>query len=155
MQRFRATLQPVRRGGHYVCVPAPVAGAAGLEHGARVRGTVGAVAYRAALVKYSGVFHLGVHKATIAAAKAASGDEVAVTIERDDEPLPGDTVPPDMARAISQRAAVQRAWDALAPSHKREHVRHVLEAKQAATRARRIATTVATLTAQPRRTRAR
>ena len=93
MKRFSATLEPVPHGGLYVVVPPEVAAGARLAHGARVRGTVAGVAYRSSLMKYSGVFHLGVHKATAKSAGVVPGARVAVTIEIDDEPLPTDVVP--------------------------------------------------------------
>src|SRR5687768_684139 len=86
MPRFKAKLEPVPGGGHYVVVPDKVADAAKLRYGARVRGTVDGVAYRSSLMKYSGVFHLGVHKATIAAAAVKPGDTIDVSLELDDKP---------------------------------------------------------------------
>lgn len=150
MQRFRAKLTPIRGGGHYVVVPPEVAEAAGLRYGVRVRGTVDGAPYRSSLMKYSGVFHMGVHKATIAAAGAASGGEVDVRIEIDDEPLPTDTVPADLEHALGKTAKLRAAWAKLPPSHRREHVKHVVEAKQPETRARRIAATIAALQAAPK-----
>jgi hypothetical protein len=44
-ERFHAKLEPVLHGGQFVVVPAATA-AAGVEHGARVRGTVDGAAYR-------------------------------------------------------------------------------------------------------------
>ncbi len=149
MQRFTATLTPVPGGGHFVVVPPETAEAEGLRYGARVRGTIAGAAYRSSLMKYSGVFHMGVHKATIAAAKVTSGTDVAVTLELDDEPLPTDTVPKDLAKAINSSAKAKTAWATESPAHKREHVQHVIEAKQKETRARRIAKTVAMLAAKP------
>src|SRR5712692_5998731 len=91
--RFKGRIQPIKGGGHYVVVPASVAEAAGLEYRMRVRGTVAGKRYRSSLMKYSGLFHMGVHKATLAAAGLKAGDVVEIEIERDDEPLPGDVVP--------------------------------------------------------------
>jgi hypothetical protein len=145
MKPFRAKLQAVPHGGQYVVVPDAVARAAGLAHGARVTGTVNGVRYRSSLMKYSGVFHMGVHKATLAAAAAAPGDRVDVTIAIDAEPLPADTVPADLARALRRRAGMMAAWQRLAPSHRRQHVQEVLTAKRPETRARRIANTVEAL----------
>ncbi len=145
MQRFAATLSPVPGGGNYVVVPPEVCEAAKLAYGARVRGTLNGIAYRSSLMKYSGVYHLGVHKATIAAAGAAAGDTVEVALELDDKPLPTDTVPKDLARAIAASPKAKIGWKALAPSHRREHVKHVLDAKKAETRERRIKATVAAL----------
>ena len=114
---------------------------------ARVRGTVEGVAYRSSLMKYAGVFHMGVHKATIAAADVKPGDKIDVGIEIDDKPLPTDTVPRDLQRAIEASKRASAAWAVLRPSHRREHVKHVTEAKKPETRARRIATTIAMLEA--------
>ncbi len=152
MKRFTGTLTAVRGGGHAVAVPPEIADAVGLRHGARVRGKLDGVPYRSSLMKSSGMFHLGVHKATIAEAGVAPGDEVTVHIELDDQPLPTDAVPPDLQRAIDARAQARTAWQQLSPSHRREHVKHVIEAKKPETRARRIAATVAALaaTARPR-----
>lgn len=144
MESFRAKLEPVPHGGHYVVVPAKVARDAGLEHAARVRGTVDGAPYRSSLMMYGGIFHLGVHKATLAAAGVQAPARVTVTIELDDAPLPGDVVPDDLARAL-QRAGASAAWAALRPSLRREHVNSVLAAKQPATRERRIAKIVAAL----------
>ncbi len=148
MKRFKARLEPVGGGGHFVVVPPAIADAAGLGYGMRVRGTVNGVAYRSSLMSYSGVFHMGVHKATIAEAGAAPGAEAAIAIELDDQPLPTDTVPPDLQRAIDRAAATRAAWQKLSPSHRREHVKHVIEAKRPETRERRIAATVAALKAR-------
>jgi hypothetical protein len=155
VEAFKAKLQLVPHGGQFVVVPARVAEAAGLRHGARVRGTVDGAPYRSSLMKYSGVFHLGVHKATLARAGAAEGARVAVTIELDDRPLPTDTVPDDLARAMAgEGAAVRAAWERLAPSRRRELVKQVVEAKKPETRAARIARTIEALRAggPPRRT---
>jgi hypothetical protein len=149
MERFEAKLEPVPHGGHFVVVPADVASAAGLKYGVRVRGTVNGVPYRSSLMKYSGVFHMGVHKATIAKACASANDVVDVTVEIDDEPLPTDVVPDDLANALSKSRAAQAAFERLSPAHKREHVKHVLDAKQAETRARRIAKTIEALASAP------
>jgi hypothetical protein len=145
MKHFTAKLQPVPHGGHFVIVPAAVAAAAGLKYGARVRGTVDGTPYRSSLMKYSGVFHLGIHKATLAAAGAKGGDRITLTIELDDQPLPTDVVPPDLSKALA-RAGARAAWSQLSPAHKREHVKHVIDAKKPETRARRIAATIEALT---------
>ena len=149
MQEFTAQLEPVPHGGLFVIVPAKIAAAAQLAHGARVRGTLGGVAYRSSLVKYSGVFHLGVHKATALAAGVAGGSKVEVTIEIDDEPLPTDRMPEDLAKAIARVPKASASWQKLAPSIRRGFVKDVSEAKRQETRARRIARIVATLEQGP------
>jgi hypothetical protein len=135
----------VPHGGQFVVVPAKVVEAAGLEYAARVRGTVNGVRYRSSLMKYSGVFHMGVHKATLAAAGVEPGARIDVTIELDDEPLPTDVVPGDLRRALSRSKAAAAAWKVLRPSLRREHVKSVVSAKKPETRARRVEKVVATL----------
>lgn len=145
MHRFKAKLEPVPRGGLFVVVPAEVAAKAGLAHGARVRGTLNGVAYRSSLMKGGGVFHLGVHKATATSAGVSKGARVDVTLELDDEPLPTDVVPKDLAKALHGDSNVRASWQHLAPSIRRGHVQSVLNAKKAETRARRIAKLVESL----------
>jgi hypothetical protein len=142
---FTAKLEPVPHGGLYVVVPTKVAADAQLAHGARVRGTVNGVAYRSALMKYSGLLHLGIHKATVTTAGVAAGARVKVTIEIDDEPLPTDRVPDDLAKALAQDPGASTSWQKLAPAVRRGFVKGVVEAKRQETRARRIARIVATL----------
>jgi hypothetical protein len=145
MKPFRAKLEPVPHGGHFVVVPAEVAEAAGLKHGARVRGMVNGVAYRSALMKYSGIFHLGVHKATLAAAKVLPREVVELTIELDDKPLPTDDVPKDLQRALKKTPGALKTWPKLAPSQRREYVQSVTSAKKEETRAARIEKIVAAI----------
>jgi len=154
VNRFKAKLEPVPHGGLFVIVPAPVAADAGLVHGARVRGTVNGIAYRSSLMKYSGVFHLGVHKVTASAAEVSKGARVEVTVELDDEPLPTDAVPGDLAAALQRDSNASASWRKLAPAVRRGYVKDVQEAKKPETRARRIAKIVDTLRngVPPRRT---
>jgi hypothetical protein len=142
-------LEPVPHGGCFVVVPPGVVDAARLKYRDRVRGTVNGAGYRSSLMKYSGVFHMGVHKATLAKAGAGLGDTVAVAIERDPDPLPADRVPRELASALRRNAAARAAFAALTPSHKREYVGHVIEAKKPETRSRRIRQTVAALAKLP------
>ena len=145
VERFLAKLQPVSHGGHYVVVPNEVAESAGLKYGMRVHGTVNGIAYRSSLMKCRGIFHLGIHKATLARAGVTRENLVDVTIEVDNQPLPTDRVPRDLMQALTQQPGAREAWTRLAPSRRREFVEHVLGAKKDETRARRIAKVVATL----------
>lgn len=142
---FVATIEAVDGGGHCVRVPDDAAAAARLEQRMRVRGTVAGVAYRSSLMKSDGRYWLGVHKATLAKAGVKAGDRVEIFLERDPEPLPEDTVPAELAAALARDATLRAAWEALPPSHRREHVKHVNEAKKAETRAARIDKTLAAL----------
>jgi len=50
--------------------------------------------------------------------------------------------PDDFVAALKKNKKAQTAWDAFSPSHRREYLEWILEAKQPATRDRRIATTL-------------
>lgn len=51
-------------------------------------------------------------------------------------------MPSDLAAALEASAAAKRQFDAFAPSHRREYIEWILEAKRAETRARRIQQTI-------------
>ncbi|MBN9175904.1 MAG: DUF1905 domain-containing protein [Microbacterium sp.] len=81
------------------------------------------------------------------AARAELGVEIGDTVEASIEVDAAEreiTVPDDLAAALDA-AGVRAAFDALAPSRRKEVVRGVAEAKQAATRERRIAAAVSSL----------
>src|SRR5713226_7118127 len=101
-------------------------------------------------MKYSGLFHMGVHKATLAAAGLKAGDVVEIEIERDDEPLPGDVVPEVLAKALRKHAVARKAWESLAPSRRREHVGYINEAKKDETRAARVEKALKALMSRPK-----
>jgi hypothetical protein len=145
MARFRARIESAVRGGHMLVVPGEVADTMGLGPRSRVKGTLAGAPYRSNLMRSGDTLYLGVHKATLAAAGVASGATVAITIERDDEARPDDEVPRLLAAALAGNAAARQAWDALAPSHRREHNRYVGEAKKDETRRARVERTVRAL----------
>ena len=85
MQTFIATVEPAGRGRDFAAVPEDIATATGAKHMImmHVRGTLAGAPYRSNLAKMGGRLILGVHKATLAEAGKATGDEVAITIEAD------------------------------------------------------------------------
>jgi len=50
----------------------------------------------------------------------------------------GGDLPSDIGKALADRPAVRSAFAALAPSHRREYLRWIEEAKRPSTRTRRI-----------------
>lgn len=70
----------------------------------------------------------------------AAGDAITVTLTLDTSER-GVDLPDDLVAALDA-AGLRAAFDALAPSRRKEHIRSVVEAKQAATRERRIAAVV-------------
>lgn len=134
---FTGTLETARGGGHVVEVDPTLAASIDAKHRSRVRGTVNEAPYRSNLVSMGGRLVLGVHKAVALAAGASPDDEVRVTMSLDVEPLPTDTVPPELEAALASSQEGSAAWDRMPPSHRRRYVGYILEAKKPETRQRR------------------
>ncbi len=79
-----------------------------------------------------------------AASGLKAGDKIDVTLELEVAPRTVE-IPADLLAALSKKAGVKAAFDALAPSKRKECVRQVVEAKAQETRERRIAKIVADL----------
>ena len=58
------------------------------------------------------------------------------------KPKPPFSVPDDLAAALEKNRKAAAAWEKFPPSHRREYVEWITDAKQPATRERRLATTV-------------
>ena len=101
-----------------------------------VRLTIGGVTEPARLARMGGENLIGLSKAKREALGVQIGDEVDVRIELDDAPREVE-VPDALAVALAD-AGLREAFDALAYSHRKEHARSVAEAKQDATRERRV-----------------
>ncbi|MEO6214378.1 MAG: YdeI/OmpD-associated family protein [Vicinamibacterales bacterium] len=57
-------------------------------------------------------------------------------------PKPPLAAPGELVAALKKNRKAQRAWDAFSPSHRREYIEWIVEAKQQATRDRRMATAI-------------
>ncbi len=103
-----------------------------------VRYTVGGQTIRGRIGRMGGECLMGFNKAVRAQLGVEAGDVIDVVIELDEEPRVYDA-PPELAAELAQDPAAQAAWDALAPSKRKEHARSITEAKGDDTRARRVA----------------
>ena len=110
----------------------------GAKHRSRVRGTLAGTAFRSNLVSMGGRLLLGVHTATVQTAGVSVGDRVKIAMELDTEPLPGDIVPPELEVALAKNKTARAAWEKMPPSHRREYVGYIDEAKKTETRVRRV-----------------
>lgn len=63
------------------------------------------------------------------------------------KPKPPVPVPPDLKRALAGNRKARETFEEFSPSHRREYVEWITEAKQEATRLRRLETTIAWLEA--------
>ena len=100
---------------------------------------------RVAIIR--GRYLLGLSHANRQAAGVVTGEEVEVEVEFDAEPRVV-AEPADFARALDADPVARTAYDRLAYSHRREHVRAIESAKKPETRARRIEKALAMLRGQ-------
>lgn len=108
---------------------------------AAVRVTVGDRSARLRLAVMGGKNLIGLSKASRAELGVDIGDAIDAVVEVDAAERDVE-IPDDLASALDADPRVRAAFDGLAFTHRKEHVRAVVEAKQAATRERRIAAAV-------------
>ena len=148
VKRFRAPLK--RREGGSACsidIPFDVEKTFGARGRVPVRGTLNGAAFRSSVFRMGGDCHfMVVNRQLREAAGVSGGETVSVVLERDTEPRVVEP-PADFARALEGNGAARAAWDRLSYTHRREHVRHIEEAKRPETRLRRIEKSVETLAA--------
>ena len=125
-------------------VPADVVSALGGGARPQVVVTVNGHTYRSTLAVYGGRHYLPSNQANRAAAGIGLGDEVLVTLERDDRPrvveLPG-----ELEAAFRREPALRAAFERGSYTKRKEHADWIRAAKQAATRERRLLRLLETL----------
>lgn len=102
--------------------------------------------YRSTVAVMGGRFVLPLAREHRDRAGVKAGDRVEVSLERDDAPREVE-VPKDFAAAL-RKAGLRAAFDKLAFTHRKEHVRAIEDAKAPETRARRIEKAVAMVAAK-------
>ncbi len=138
--RITATLEPRGPAGAVVLSDEQVAKLGDGKKAFPVTVTVNGTAMALRLTRMSGENLIGFSKAARAEAGVEIGGRYAVVIEAD----AGEravAVPADLAKAL-KTGKVDAAFAALAPSHRKEYVRWVEEAKKPETRANRVAKAV-------------
>ena len=139
---FDGDLLAARGGGHAIAVDEACVTSLGATHMSRVAGTLNGHPFRSNVVKMGRAFFLGVHKANVDALGLSLGDSVAVVMSLDTEPRGDDTPPEILAEALREDPVAAVTWKNLAPSHRREYVGYIKEAKRDETRARRVKRTI-------------
>jgi Bacteriocin-protection, YdeI or OmpD-Associated/Domain of unknown function (DUF1905) len=109
--------------------------------------TLNGHSWRSRVAIMRGRFLLGLSKANRQAAGVATGDEVEVKLELDAEPRVV-VEPADFARALDSDPAARAAYDRLAYTYRRAHVRAIESAKKPEKRTGRIENALATLREQ-------
>jgi hypothetical protein len=102
----------------------------------KVAVTLNGYTYRSTVAVMGGQFMLPLAKAHREAAGVKPGQKVEITLELDTAPREVE-IPKDFAAAL-KKAGLRAAFDKLAFTHRKEHVRAIEEAKAADTRIRRI-----------------
>lgn len=105
--------------------------------------TVNGYVYQSTIAPMGGKYLIPFAKSHRDASGLNGGDEIDVLLSVDTAPRTFD-LPDDALQAVED-AGIRSAWDKLAPSHQKEYVRSIEEAKKPETRASRIAKMVAKL----------
>jgi hypothetical protein len=101
-----------------------------------VRVTINGHTWRTTTQAYGDGYQIVVNAAARTAASVDAGDSVRVQVKKDDT-VRTTEVPPELAVRLRTDADAKDAFEALAPSHRREFARWVGEAKLPQTRVRR------------------
>ena len=147
MARFTARLEPIES-GTFVVIPAEVVEALRATGRTSVVGTIDGHAFQNQFMPYTfeGIGRqvvMPVNKATREMIGKNAGDTVDFDLERDERSRSADVaIPTELADALAADGAAKAAFEALAPSHRREYAEHVAEAKRPETRERRAAQTI-------------
>jgi hypothetical protein len=141
---FRATVILGGRTATGIRVPGEVVEKLGSGRRPPVVVTIGSHTYRTTVAPMGGDFWIPLAAEHRKAAGVAAGQEIDVGIELDSAPREV-ALPDDLSAAMD--GVARAAFDGLAPSHKKEWVRWVEEAKKPETRTARIEKTVSGLRA--------
>jgi hypothetical protein len=144
-KRFRVLLEKHENSeATGITIPFDVAKTYGTRSRVPVRGTINGFPYRGTIFPMGGKYIFVVNRELRTNAHVKGGEQISVTMERDEEPRII-TPPPDLARALRANKTAQAAWDKLSYTHKKEHARAVEDAKRPETRVRRIEKAIAQL----------
>lgn len=142
--QFRSVIEAARGGGAVAEIPSHVRDALGGNKQMRVTGTLNGTPFRSSTMPYRGAFYLGVHKATRETAGVGIGDEVEITLVRDDSPRTLELAP-ELEAALAAAPDLRQRFDALSFSRRRELADPIAEAKKPETRAARLEKALARL----------
>lgn len=136
--RFRSVIEAARGPGSAVArIPPDVTTELGGLKQMRVTGTLNGTPFRSSTMPYRGAFYLGVHKATREAAGVTIGDQVELTLVRDDSPRTLQLAP-ELEAAFAAEPQLRDRFDSLSFSRRRELAEPIDEAKKPETRAARL-----------------
>ena len=144
MPTFHTTLKKNDGTATGIEIPPEIIEALGAGKKPPVKITMNGKTYQSTVAVMGGLYMVGVSAENRALTGVAGGDEVDVTIELDSQPRTYEP-PDDLAAAMAAKPGATEAFNASAPSKRKEFVRQVNDAKTPETRERRIAKIVAEL----------
>lgn len=146
--KTKLTSQGPKGAWTFLAVPAWVTKQLGTRARVSIKGTMNGFPFRTSIFPDGKGGHtMQVNKATMAGAKAKQGDFVRIAFSVDARAHI--VKPPQTFLEMFQRSPKAKAFfDSLPPSHKREYIGYVMEAKKPETRERRIRQCIAHLEKQ-------
>lgn len=99
--------------------------------------TVNGYAWRTSVVRMGGEFLVGLNREVRQSAGVEAGDEVDVCLTLDVEPRDVE-MPPALVEALASDPRAEARFNSMAFTHRKEYARWIAEAKQDATRQRRL-----------------
>jgi hypothetical protein len=137
MIRFRTRLQPRGPAAAVVLDDEQVAAVGKGAKRFPVMATVNGHTWRTSVTRMGGEFLLGLNQQVRDEAGVDAGDDVEVTLELDVSSRDVD-VPEALATALATDPVAQAAFERMAFTHRKEYARWVTDARQDATRQRRV-----------------
>ena len=134
---FTTTILQGDRGGAYVLVPVDTLSAFGTRGRVKVAATFDGTEYRGSIAPMAGGHVLGVTKAIRAAIGKDIGDEVHVTLTKDDKQREVD-VPPELDKALKLNPVAGAKFENLAYTYRKEFAKWIKDSKREETRERRL-----------------
>ena len=133
---FDGVIEAARGGGACIPVPFDPKTEFGTGRSVRVVATYDGLEAHSSIVSMGGRSVLGIHKATREAIGKGPGQTVRVSLRPDTGPREVE-VPPELAERLAADSALQKRFDALAFTYRKEFARWVSDAKRQETRDRR------------------
>lgn len=142
MKKFKAKLKAAEnRGGAYIEIPFNVEETYGSKR-VKVKVTFDGYEYRGSLTRMGTECHIiGVTKAIRESINKNIGDDILITIEKDDEERVVE-IPDDLDNKLNENVLAKEFWESLSFSNKKKFVQWITSAKKLETRENRVLVTV-------------
>ena len=140
--KFEAQIKDAGRGGAYVEIPSAVTEYFGTKGIVKIKATFDGYPYTGSLTPMGGGIHMiGILKDIRRSIEKQPEDFVCVTVIKDDEPRTIE-IPEDLLTALSENPKLLETFQNLAFTHRKEHIKAILDSKRPDTRYSRIQKTI-------------